>query len=82
VEQSKGADATIATEVVFLTAVIDALEDRDVAVVDIPGAFMQRDLNELVHHVRFTGTMVDLLLEIDYEMYSPFISYEGKNKAL
>jgi len=26
--------------------------------------------------------MVDMLLEIDYEMYSPFITYEGKNKVL
>jgi len=72
---------TIATEAVFLTAVIAALEGRDVAVVDVPGAFMQTDLDELVH-VRFTGTMVDMLLEIDYEMYSPFITYEGKNKVL
>jgi hypothetical protein len=72
---------TIATEAVFLTAVIAALEGRDVAIVDVPGAFMQTDLDELVH-VRFTGTMVDLLLEIDHEMYSPFITYEGKSKVL
>jgi hypothetical protein len=72
---------TIATEAVFLTAVIDALEGRDVAVADVPGAFMQTDLDKLVH-VRFTGTMVDLLLDIDHDMYSPFITYEGKNKVL
>ena len=41
---------------VMLTAVIDALEDREVAIVDVPGAFMQLDMDELVH-VRFTGKM-------------------------
>ena len=47
---------TVSTEAVFLTAVIDALENRDVAVLDVPGAFMQADIDELVH-VRFTGEM-------------------------
>jgi hypothetical protein len=32
---------TVATESVLLTAVIDALENLDVAVVDIPNAFIQ-----------------------------------------
>ena len=55
---------TVTTAAVFLTAVIDALEERDVATADIPGAFMQADMDELVH-VRFTGAMVQQLLEID-----------------
>ena len=48
---------TVSTEAVFLTAVIDALENRDVAVLDVLGVFMQADIDELVH-VRFTGEMV------------------------
>jgi Reverse transcriptase (RNA-dependent DNA polymerase) len=54
---------TISTEAVFLTSIIDALENRDVAIFDVPGAFMQADMDEHVH-VFFTGTMVDLLLKI------------------
>jgi hypothetical protein len=74
---------TVATEAVFLTAVIDCYERRDVAIVDVPGAFMQTDqpVDELVH-VCLTGIMVDLLLEIDNEMYAPFFVYEGKEKVL
>ena len=72
---------TVSTEAVFLTALIDALENRDVAIVDVPGAFMQADMDELVH-VRFTGTMVDLLLEIDAEMYGPYVVYEGNEKVM
>jgi hypothetical protein len=72
---------TVATEAVFLTAIIDALENRDVAIVDVPGAFMQADMDELVH-IRFTGIMVDLLLKIDAEMYEPYVTYEGKEKVM
>ena len=43
---------TVSTGAVFLAAVIDALENREVAVLDVPGAFMQADIDELVH-VRF-----------------------------
>ena len=63
---------TVSTEVVFLTAVIDALENRDVAVLDVPGAFMQADIDKLVH-VRFTGEMVKMLLQTDKEMYEDYI---------
>jgi Reverse transcriptase (RNA-dependent DNA polymerase) len=79
--KEEASSPTIATEAVFLTAVIDALENRDVAIVDVPGAFMQADMDEEVH-VRFTGTMVDQLLEIDAEMYEPYVTYEGKQKVL
>ena len=72
---------TVATEAVFLTAVIDALENRDVAIVDVPGAFMQADMDELVH-IRFTGTMVDLLLQIDPDMYGPYVTYEKGEKVI
>ena len=37
---------TVAIEALVLTCLIDAMEGRDVATVDIPGAFMQSDLEE------------------------------------
>ena len=60
---------------------IDALEGRDIAVVDVPGEFMQADMDELVH-VCFTGKMVDLLLEIDKHMYGPCVVKEGKETVM
>jgi hypothetical protein len=75
------ASPTVATESIFLTAVIDALEGRDVAIIDVPGAFMQADMDELVH-VRFTGKMLDLLIEIDAEMYGPCVVQEGKERVM
>ena len=75
------ASPTVATEAIFLTAVIEALEGREVAVVDVPGAFMQADMDELVH-VRFTGKMVDMLIEINHESYAPYITEERGEKVM
>ena len=68
---------TVATESVFLMAMIDALEGQDIAIIDVPGAFMQADMDELVH-VRFTGKMVDLLLEVNHDMYAPYVTHKGR----
>ena len=35
-------------QALYLSCLIDAKEGRDVATVDIPGAFMQADMDELV----------------------------------
>ena len=52
---------TVATEAVILTSTIDAKEGRDVATVDIPGAFMHSDQDETVH-LHLQGTLADLLV--------------------
>jgi len=52
-----------------------------VAVFNVPGTFMQADMDQLVH-VRFTRKMVELLLEIDQEMYKPCIVLERGKKVM
>ena len=71
---------TVATEAVFMTAILDAMERREVAVIDIPGAFMQAIMDPGVY-MRITGLMVTLLLEID-EGYRPFVVYERGEPVL
>ena len=44
------------TESLFLSCVIDAAENRDVATCDIPGAFVQSKMEGTVH-VKFEGLM-------------------------
>jgi hypothetical protein len=39
---------TVSIEALFLTSVIDAQEGRDVATVNIPGAFLHSDIDELI----------------------------------
>jgi hypothetical protein len=43
--------------------------------VDVLGAFMQVDVDDLVH-VRFTGVTVDRLLDIDYAIKEKVINVE------
>ncbi len=61
----------------MLTCVIDAQEDRDVAVVDIPNAFVQTvvDEEDAAHRVivRIRGPLVDILVSIAPDIYGPML---------
>ena len=60
---------TVATEALMLTCVIDAMEHRDVATVDIPSAFMQTDMEGDDVNMKLEGKMVDLLAKLDPTLY-------------
>lgn len=72
---------TVAIESVMLACTIDAKEGRDVAVVDIPGAFMQADVDELTH-IRLEGEMAELLTKVDPKLYRKYIQIENGKKVL
>ena len=65
----------------MLSCVIDATEQRDVATVDIPGAFMQADMDELVH-MRLEGTMAELLVRLDPKFYRKYVEVINGKKVL
>jgi hypothetical protein len=56
----------VSAEAVILTCVINALEDQDIAVIDIPNAFVQTVIEDEEHHVviRIRGLLVDILVSI------------------
>ena len=64
-----------------MTAIVDAWENHKVAVLDVPGAFLQVDMDELVH-IQFQGEMVDKLLEIDHDLYTSYITVEKGEKVM
>ena len=72
---------TVATESVLLSCVIDAKEGRDVATVDIPGAFMQGDQDETVH-MRLEGTLAELLTKCDPKLYRQYVVTENNKPVL
>jgi hypothetical protein len=59
---------TVATESLMLSCIIDAKERRDIATADIPGAFMQADMEGEVH-MKMEGTMAELLVKLDPKLY-------------
>jgi len=69
---------TVTAEAVMLTCVIDAQEDRDIAVVDIPNAFVQTIVDEedaehrVIVHIR--GPLVDILVSIVPDLYGPYVT--------
>jgi hypothetical protein len=72
---------TVAIESVMLSATIDATEERDVATVDIPGAFMQADIDELVH-VKFEGEIAEMLVKMDPKLYRKYVKDENGKTVL
>ena len=70
---------TVSIEALMLTCVIDAKEQRNVAVVDLLGAFMQSDMEGEVI-MKLEGVMVEVIVKIDpskYEKYS--VQENGKD---
>ena len=57
----------------MLSCMIDAMESREVATADIPGAFLQTDYDKGDIHIKLEGAMVTLLEDIDPEYYKDFI---------
>ena len=67
---------TAALTAIMLTCMIDAYEKRDVATVDIPGAFLQTKMpkGEKDVHVILDGRMAELLAKIAPETYQEYVS--------
>jgi len=70
---------TVTSEALFLTSLIDAQEKRQVVTVDIPGAFMHSDMDELVH-MKLDGPMAELLVRVDPEKYKKFVTKDHHGK--
>jgi hypothetical protein len=72
---------TVAIESLFLTSVIDTKERRNVVTMDIPGAFLQRDVGGLIH-VRLEGPLITLLTKVDPKLYKQYIVNEKGKPVL
>lgn len=69
---------TISLHELMATCIIDALEERKAVCVDIPGAFLQADLEpDEKYYVKITNVMVDMLCK-SFPEYKDKIIY-GKN---
>lgn len=70
----------IHTESLFLSCIIDAMDNRKVITLDIPGSFMQADIDELIH-VKLEGEIADLLIKVD-PSYGQFAIIENGKKVI
>ncbi len=86
ISEENASSPTVATESVLLTSLVDAQENRDVAIVDIPNAFiqtvMEKDDDKVVMRIR--GHMADVLVKIAPRVYGPYVSTnkQGRKQIL
>ena len=76
ISKIKTSSLTAALATIMSTRMIDALKKRDVATVDIPGAFLQTKMpkEEKDVHVILDGRMAKLLAKIAPETYQEYVS--------
>ncbi len=82
ISKENASSPTVATESVLLTSLVDVQENRDVAIVDIPNAFIQtvveNDEDKVVMRIR--GHMVDVLVKVAPSVYGPYVSTDKQGR--
>ena len=75
VTKEESSSPTVSTESVLLTSIVDAHEGREVAVIDIPNAYIQTHVDDPKDRViiRITGVVVDWLVKVAPEVYEPYV---------
>ena len=73
---------TVATEALFLTFIIDKMEHREVATVNIPGTCMQSDMGGDTVHMKLADKIVCLLTNLDPKLYRKYVKNEKGRTVL
>jgi hypothetical protein len=81
------ASPTAALESILITGVIKAKEQRDIMTCDIPNAFIQaylpkKEPGEDIVMMKITWVLVDMLVNINPELYGPAVVLENRKKIL
>ena len=69
-------------EALFLTCLIDTMEHREVATVDIPGAFIQVYMEGETVHKKLEGKMVDLMTKLNPNIYYKYVTNKKGSTVL
>ena len=72
---------TISIELLFLLCIIDAKEGWKVATCDIPGAFMQANIDKVIH-VKLEGPLATLLTRVDPEKYTKYLAVKNRKEVM
>ena len=70
--EEEAASPTVSLESVFITCAIEAKEQRDVAVMDLPGAFLHADCDDHVL-MRFQGRLAELMEMVAPQIYRRYV---------
>ncbi len=86
IDKEESSSPTVATESVIITSIVNAIEECQTAIIDIPNAFIQTVVEDkkkqvIIHVPRM---LVDILVKIAPKVYKPFVTYDkkGNNQLL
>jgi hypothetical protein len=84
IDKQDASSPTAALESVLLTAVIDAKEKRDMAVIDIPNAFVQTRLEDDNDKaiMRLRGKLAELMVKVAPEIYTKYVIINSKGETV
>ena len=80
ISKEDASSPTVSTESVLLSCIIDAEEKRDVAVIDIPNAFVQTRVEDEkdMAIIKLRGVLVDILVALAPDVYKSYTSTDKK----
>jgi hypothetical protein len=80
VTKEESSSPTVCTKAVLLTSIVDARKGRDIAVVDIPNAFIQTWVDDAKDCVIIwiTGVIVDWLVKVTPKVYASYVATNSK----
>ena len=86
ISKEESTSSTAATEAILITGVIETKEGRDIMTLDIPNTFLQMSMLKYESRdytiMKFPSVLVDILYEIDPEVYSKYVTYNGRNNKI
>ena len=84
--REESASPTASLEGIFITSIIDAMEDRDVMTADVPNAFIQTPMPIIDEKdkviMKLTGVLVDILLKMAPDIYKDYVTLENGKRVI
>jgi hypothetical protein len=82
ISKENASSPKVATESVLLTSLVDAQENCNVAIIDIPNAFIQTVVEDNKDKVvmRIRGHMADILVKVALKVYGPYLSTDKQGR--
>jgi hypothetical protein len=81
IRKEDAASPTVATDSVFLTGAIDAYQRRDVAYIDLPGAFLHTLTDEKIIMV-LRGELCELMCLVEPKLYRKYVCKDKKGQPV
>ena len=80
VSKEESSYPTVTTEGIMVSCILDAMEGRDVATVDIHGSFLNADMDDIVD-MQLDGAMAKLLVKVDLKTNSKHLVLKNGKKV-